>query len=190
MNAVDWKLLVRLTSHFDMALIPLRFGAFYWFVDSSLKINIAVWRLTWYPMQDIDCECHGLKTACQINFTFWYGLDTTKTSNAIGLGHSKKNKMAASEVGRLTLYHIQNIACERGSLKTAQLILDILWKQNGCHNRMTVISSSIIHLFNDFITIVFNPNISRTLDKTSLDLIYSVLLLLLCGTRSITNHYT
>ena len=42
--------------------------------------------------------------------------------DAIDLGPSKKNKMATTAVGRLTLKPIQEIACERESLKTAHLI--------------------------------------------------------------------
>ena len=72
-----------------------------------------------YPMQDIACERDILKTACRIDFIFWYGLNTTKTSDAIDLGHSTKTKMTATSVWRLTLYPIQNIACERDILKTA-----------------------------------------------------------------------
>ena len=45
-------------------------------------------------MQNIACERDILKTACQIDFTFWYGIYTTKTSDAIDLGHSTKTKMA------------------------------------------------------------------------------------------------
>ena len=78
----------------------------------------AVWRLTLYPMQDIACEHDILKTACQIDFTFWYGLNT-KTLDAIDLGHSTKTKMAATAVWRLTLYPMQDIACEHNILKTA-----------------------------------------------------------------------
>ena len=69
----------------------------------STKTNMAataVWRLTLYPMQDIACEHDILKTACQIDFTFWYGLNTTKTSDAIDFGHSVKTKMAATAVWR------------------------------------------------------------------------------------------
>ena len=82
----------------------------------------AVRRLTLYSMQDIVCERDKLKTACWIDFTFWYGLNTTKTTDAIDLGHSTKIKMAATAVLRLTLYPIQDIACERGSLKIACLV--------------------------------------------------------------------
>ena len=39
-----------------------------------------------------------LKTACQINVTFYYGLNTTKTSDAIEFWHSMKTKMAAKAV--------------------------------------------------------------------------------------------
>ena len=67
----------------------------------------------------IACERDILKTACQIDFTFWYGLNTTKTSDAIDMGHSSKTKMAATAVWRLTLYPIQDIACERDILKIA-----------------------------------------------------------------------
>ena len=41
------------------------------------------------------------------------------TSDANDLGDSMKNKMAATAVGRLTLYPMQDIACERGTLKNA-----------------------------------------------------------------------
>ena len=88
----------------------------------STKIKMAttaVWRLILYPTQDISFENGSLKTACRIAFTFWYGLDTTKTSDAIDLGHSTKIKMATRAVWRLTLYPIRDIACECGSLKTA-----------------------------------------------------------------------
>ena len=64
-----------------------------------MKIKMATttgWRLTLYPMQDIVCEYGSLKTACPIDFTFLYGLDTTRISNAIDLGHSTKIKMAAT----------------------------------------------------------------------------------------------
>ena len=79
----------------------------------------AVWRLTLYPMQDIACERNSLKTACWIDLTFWYGLNTTKTSDAIDFGHSTKTKMTATAVWRLTLHPMQDIACEHGILKTA-----------------------------------------------------------------------
>ena len=46
----------------------------------------------------IACERDILKTACRIDFTFWYGLNTTKTSDAIDLGHSTKTKMATTAV--------------------------------------------------------------------------------------------
>ena len=46
----------------------------------------------------IACERDILKTACRIDFTFWYGLNTTKTSDAIDFGHSTKTKMAATAV--------------------------------------------------------------------------------------------
>ena len=46
----------------------------------------------------IACERDILKTACRIDFTFWYGLNTTKTSDAIDLGHSTKTNMAATAV--------------------------------------------------------------------------------------------
>ena len=78
----------------------------------------AVWILTLYPMQDIGCERDILKIACRIDFTFWYGLNTIKTSDAIDLGHSTKTKMAATAVWRLTLYPMQDIACEHNILKT------------------------------------------------------------------------
>ena len=38
----------------------------------------------------IACECDILKTTCLIDFTFWYCLNTTKTSDGIDLGHSTK----------------------------------------------------------------------------------------------------
>ena len=79
----------------------------------------AVWRLTLYPIQNIACECGRLKTAFRIDFIFWFGLNTTNTSDAIDLGHSTKTKMAATAVWRLTLYPMQDISCERGRLKTA-----------------------------------------------------------------------
>ena len=59
-----------------------------------------------------------LKTACRIDFTFWYGLNTTKTLDTLDLGHSTKTNMAATAVWRLTLHPMQDIACERDSLKT------------------------------------------------------------------------
>ena len=87
----------------------------------STKTKMAttsVWRLTLYPIDDIACERDILKNACQIDFNF-LGLNTTKTSNTIDLGHSTKTKMAATSVWRLTLYPIQDIACERDILKNA-----------------------------------------------------------------------
>ena len=75
----------------------------------------------------IACERDILKTDCQINFTFWYGLNITKTSDAIDLGHSTETKMAATAVWRLTLYPIQNIACERDRLKTTHRIDFLFW---------------------------------------------------------------
>ena len=89
--------------------------------------STAVLRLTLYPMQDIACERDILKTACQNDFTFWYGLNTTKTWDAIDLGHSTKTKMATTAVWRLTLYPMQDIACERDSLKTACWIDLTFW---------------------------------------------------------------
>ena len=55
-------------------------------------------------MQDIACERGRLKIACQIDFIFWYGLNATKTLDAIDFGHSTKTKMAATAVWRLKLY--------------------------------------------------------------------------------------
>ena len=75
----------------------------------------------------IACECDILKTACQIDFTLWYGLNTTKTSDTIDLGHSTKTKMTATAVWRLTLYPIQDIACERDILKTVCQIDFTFW---------------------------------------------------------------
>ena len=46
----------------------------------------------------IACERDILKTACGIDFTFLYDLDTTKTSDATNFGHSMKTKMAATAV--------------------------------------------------------------------------------------------
>ena len=90
-------------------------------------VATAVWRLTLYPMQDIACEHDILKTACRIDFTFWSGLKTTKTSDKIDLGHSTKTKMAATSIWRLTLYPMQDIACESDSLKTACWIDLTFW---------------------------------------------------------------
>ena len=87
----------------------------------------AVWRLTLYPMQDITCEQDSLKTACWIDLTIWYGLNTTRTSDAIDFGHSTKTKMAATAVWRLTLYPMQVISCECGFLKTACRIDFTFW---------------------------------------------------------------
>ena len=87
----------------------------------------AVWRLTLYPMQDIACEHDILKTGCLIDFTFRYGRITTKTSDAVDLGHSTKTKMAATAFWRLTLYPMSGIACERDSLKTACPIDFTFW---------------------------------------------------------------
>ena len=87
----------------------------------------AVWRLTLYLMQDIACEHDILKAACRIDLTFWFGLNTTKTSDAIDLGHSTKTKMAATAIWRLTLYPMQDIACERDILKTACQIDFTFW---------------------------------------------------------------
>ena len=52
-----------------------------------------------------------------LNNTIFIWLIITKTSGAIDSGHSRKIKMAATAVWRLTLFHMQDIACERGSLK-------------------------------------------------------------------------
>ena len=46
----------------------------------------------------IACERDILKTVCQIDFTFLYGINTFKTLEAIVLGHSTKTKMAATSV--------------------------------------------------------------------------------------------
>ena len=67
----------------------------------------------------IACECDILKTACGIDFRFLYDLNTTKTSDTNDLGHSMKTKMAPTAVYRLTLYPMQDIACEHDILKTA-----------------------------------------------------------------------
>ena len=75
----------------------------------------------------IACERDNLKTTCQIDFTFWYDFNTTKTSDAIDLGHSTKTKMAATAVWRLALYPIQDISCERDILKTACQIDFTFW---------------------------------------------------------------
>ena len=91
------------------------------FVFSTL---LCVCRIMEWPCPSVRpftfaCERDILKTACQIDFTFWYGLNNTETSDAIDLGHSTKTKMATTSFRRLTLYHIQNIACERDRFKTA-----------------------------------------------------------------------
>ena len=70
-------------------------------------------------LSTIACERDILKTANGIDFTFSYDLNTTKTSDAIDLGHSMKTKMATTAVRRLTLYPMQDIACEHDILKTA-----------------------------------------------------------------------
>ena len=101
-----------------------------WYGD-IYDIYLAVWRLALYPMQDIVCELGNLKTACRIDFTFWYDLNTTETSDAIDLGHSTKIKMAVTAVWRLTLYPIQDIACECSSLKTACRIDFTFWLNPG-----------------------------------------------------------
>ena len=75
----------------------------------------------------IACERDNFKNACGIDFTFWYGLDTTKTSDAIDFGHSTKTKMAATAVSRLTLYPMHDIACEYGCLKTTCQIDFTFW---------------------------------------------------------------
>ena len=75
----------------------------------------------------IACERDILKTACRIYFTFLYGLNTTKTSDAIDLGHSAKTKMATKAVGRLILYPIQDIDCERDILKRVCQIDFTFW---------------------------------------------------------------
>ena len=46
----------------------------------------------------IACERDVLKPVCQIDFTFLYGLNTTKTSDAIDLRHSTKTNMAVTSV--------------------------------------------------------------------------------------------
>ena len=46
----------------------------------------------------IAFESDILKTAYRIDFTFNYGLNTTKTWDAIDLGHSTKIKMATTAV--------------------------------------------------------------------------------------------
>ena len=56
----------------------------------------------------IACERDILKTACRIDFTFWYGLNTTKTSDAIDLGHSTNTKMAATAVYCLWTRYLEN----------------------------------------------------------------------------------
>ena len=91
------------------------------------KAATTVGRLAFYPMQDSACESEILTTACWIDFTFWHGLHTTKTSDAIDLGYSTKNKMAAIRIWRLTFYPMRDIACERGSLKTACRIDFTFW---------------------------------------------------------------
>ena len=62
-------------------------------------------------MQDIACERGSLKSACLIDFTFWKGLYICNTSDAIHLGPTTKNKMAATAVRRLKFYPMQDIAC-------------------------------------------------------------------------------
>ena len=89
--------------------------------------DTAVWRLTLYPMQDIAYEHDILKTACQIDFTFWYGFNITKSLDAIDLGHSTKTKMATTAIWRLTLYPMQDIACEHKFFKTACQIDFTFW---------------------------------------------------------------
>ena len=103
----------------------------------------AVWRSTLYPMQDIACE--RLKSTCLIDFIFWYGLYIGNTLDVIDLGSSTKNKMASTAVGRLTLYPIQCIACEYGSLKTACRIDFTFW-----YGFYTSNTSGIIHLLGAF----------------------------------------
>ena len=63
----------------------------------------------------IACESGNLKTVCLIDIAL---MSLLKTSDDIDLEHSTKNKVAAKAAGRLTLYHVQDIACERGTLKT------------------------------------------------------------------------
>ena len=76
--------------------------------------------------------------------------------------------MTATAVNGLTLYPMQDIGCERGS---DWLPVDF---GHPMKNKMAVITGwlSYVQAFyaffsTDFITIVFNPDISRTLAKIS-----------------------
>ena len=120
-------------------------------------VATVVWRLTLHHMQDIACEYGSLKTTCQIDFTFCYGLctSTSNTSNIIDLGHSMKIKMATTTVWRLTLYPKQDIFCESVSLKTAYLINLQLIFGHPMKNKMAAIAGWLFiysKLFHRFIS--------------------------------------
>ena len=69
----------------DLFIRPSKVGTYY-----GMALSVC--------LSPIACEHDTLKTACLISFTFCYGLNTTKTSVAIDLGHSTKTKMAATAV--------------------------------------------------------------------------------------------
>ena len=94
--------------------------------DTPLE-SFMEWPYPFVRPSTIAFERDILKTTGGIDFTFWFHLNTTKTWDAIDLGHSTKTKMAARAIWRLTLYPMQDIACEHDILKTACRIDFTFW---------------------------------------------------------------
>ena len=56
-----------------------------------------VGRLTFYSLHDMACERDILKSVCQFDCTFSYGLNTTETSDTIDFGQSQKPRWPPQE---------------------------------------------------------------------------------------------
>ena len=64
-------------------------------------------------MNAVDCKPF-------VGLASHFDLYISNTSDAIDLGPSTKNEMAATAIGRLTLFPIQDIAYECGSLQIGE----------------------------------------------------------------------
>ena len=81
------------SSNTTCALVELMISVFFY---TPVERQDVLWNGPVRP-STIPCESDILKIACRIDFTFWYGLNTTKTWDAIVWG-ILWTKMAATAV--------------------------------------------------------------------------------------------
>ena len=97
MFMISQCILLMITLNYSLSSFVIRPSKDRTYYGMALSVGRPPGRPSVHP-STIACERDILKTACRIDFTFWYVLNTTKTSDAIDLGHSMKTKMAATAV--------------------------------------------------------------------------------------------